>query len=283
MAGDYGRCSLELSQFLDPEHPRAFTQDEVIDSARLYYSSCALLDGDREQAREALLDALRENPLMPSPDSLTFPPPVVSLFLEVRDEVQQLIADREKEQVVLLRRENEIARRKAEERKARERQLRKLAQEEVVVAKNSRAIASIPFGVGQFQNQKKALGGAFLATEVLLLATAVTSGLVLEGLVSGAAQKDNQLADPEPHNKNLHTAHQTLTWSSWAFLGVAAVGILEAHLSYKPERSLGVRERALPPDLQDEIENDEEKSGFRLTPLFAAGPGGGTVGLSGAF
>ncbi len=283
MAGDYARCSQELQQFLDPSHPRAFTEKDVIEPARLYFSSCALLDGDQELARAPLLAALRENPLMPSPDSLTFPPPVVSLFLEVRDEVQQLIADREKEQVLLLRRENEIARRRAEERKARERQLKQLAQQELVVAKNSRAIASLPFGIGQFQNQKKALGSVFLVSEVLLLGTAVTSGLVLEGLVSEANKGNNQIPDPDSHNQNLHTAHQVLTWSSWAFLGVAALGILEAHLTFKAERIIGTRERALPPDLQRQLEKDEEKSGFMLSPVFAGGPGGASVGVIGSF
>lgn len=87
-----------------------------------------------------------------------------------------------------LRRENELARRRAEQREYREQQLEKLAREESLVASNSRYIATIPFGVGQFQNGDEAVGALFLVSETLLLATATTSGLILEHLTSEAAK-----------------------------------------------------------------------------------------------
>src|SRR5690606_17697043 len=164
------------------ESERKFEDRGIIEKGPLYFASCALLDGHRTKSRRALRAALEENPLMPSPDSLTFPPPVVSLFLEVRDEVQQLIAEREKEQLLQLRRENELARRRAEQREYRERLLEKLAREESVVRQSSRPLATVPFGVGQFQNGHEEVGALFLVSETLLLGTAVPSGIILADL-----------------------------------------------------------------------------------------------------
>jgi hypothetical protein len=285
MAGSYEACSTQLGGFLDAEGGDAFQESEVIEQGRLYFASCALLEGHRAEARQALRAALEENPLMQSPDSLTFPPPVVSLFLEVRDEVQQLIADSEKEQVVRLRRENALARQQAEQREHRERELEKLAREQFVVAKNSRAVASIPLGFGQYQNGKNALGALFLVSEGLLLGTAVTSGLILRDLKNKAEDADGELTDVAKYNRQTQTAYDTLTYASWGFIGVAALGIVEAHLNFQRERRLEKRTRDLPKELQlaPESQQPETNSSVQLTPVFGVGPSGGHLGVTGTF
>jgi hypothetical protein len=255
----------------------------VVETGRLYFASCSLLDGHRDDARRALRQALEENPLMRSPDSLTFPPPVVSLFLEVRDEVQQLIADREKAQVLELRRENERARRESELREYRERELEKLAREESVIAVNSRVVASVPFGIGQYQNGHQTLGTVVLVTEGLLLATALTSALVLENLTSEAAQNDGKI-EPDRYNDQTLAAYRTMTWSTWALLGACALGITEAHLSFKKERRIGTRHRPLPSDSDPEsMDQLSRPSGPSIEPSFSAGPTGGHIGIWGTF
>lgn len=280
MAGQYADCSDQLADFLNPKGKAPFKDTRAIEQGRLYYASCTLLQGKRDVARRALRSALEENPLMHSPDSLTFPPPVVSLFLEVRDEVQQLITESEKEQVVRLRRENELARRRAEQRAYREREFEKLARKELVVAKNSRYLAAIPFGVGQFQNGNNVLGGALLAGESLLLVTAVSSGLILADLTSKVAVG----IEVEPYNRRTRTAYDTLTWSSWALLGTAALGILEAQLSFKPERKLGERKRKLPPELETEPEPPRsQEDALEIEPSVSLAPSGAVFGLSGTF
>ncbi len=285
MSGQYAACSAQLSKFIDPRSDDPFEDSRVLEEGRLYYASCTLLEGRRDEARKALRKALEENPLMPSPDSLTFPPPVVSLFLEVRDEVQQLIADSEKEQVVRLRRENELARRRAEQREYRERELEKLAQKEFLVARNSRYIASVPFGVGQFQNGNNVLGGVFLAAEGLLLATAVGSGVILADLTADAADGDGEVVDVVGYNEQRDAAHRTLTWSSWALLGTAALGVFEAQLNFKRERLLKERKRALPPELEvrPEPEPGDSDDNFELEPSVGLAPGGGVLGVRGTF
>ncbi|GEM_PF-443533 len=286
MAGRYERCSAELLVFLERSNPRAFQERTVVERGRLYLASCSLLEGKRTQARSALHAALEQNPLMRSPDSLTFPPPVVSLFLEVRDEVQLLIAAREKEQVIRLRRENEEVKRRAEQREYREKELEKLAQEEIVVARNSRWIASVPFGAGQFQNGDRALGYTLAVSQGLLLATAVTSGIILRSLTTQTSPDSSGAANTpvsfERINAQRDAAYSAMAWSSWGLLGLAVLGIGEAHLNFEQERFYEKRKRDLPEDLRDPDSNEEVGRG-NWSPQFSIGPRGGSLGLIGSF
>ncbi len=278
MAGDYQRCSGELSGFLSPSNLDRFTDPNVIERGRLYYSTCSLLLGDRESARQGLRAALEENPLMPSPDSLTFPPPLISLFLEVRDEVQQLIADREREQVLRLRRENEIARRKAEERRSREEQLEELASHETVIKKNSRFIASLPFGAGQFQNQNPALGSVFLVGQSAAVISAITALSIRLAIEN---RKERQAPEREAYNRQTLAAYQTMKWSVYTGLGLYALSVLEAQLSFKAEIKIQSRKRALPPELTPEVEpaSSLDTTSFSLAPVVTPLAHGAYFGL----
>lgn len=285
MAGEYETCTNELSAFLDPSSDDAFDDSAIIERGRLYYASCALLSGRRERARATLREALEANPLMPSPDSLTFPPPLVSLFLEVRDEVQQLISAREEEQLAELRRKNREAETKARQRLRREAELVELAQEEAVIARNSRIVASLPFGAGQYQNGNKNLGHFFLVSEIVLVAGFATSAIVLSDLAAQrAASIDGsgpRLA-PADFAQKRDAAFTVAAASSWLLLGVASAGILEAHLSFKKERRLENRRRPLPAHLRPE-ESVATDSSARVAPTFSVMPGGATIGLGGIF
>jgi hypothetical protein len=281
MAGSYEQCTSELEQFLRPDHPERFTDLGVVERGRLYYSTCALLLGDRDKARQGLRVALEENPLMSSPDSLTFPPPLVSLFLEVRDEVQQLITDQERQQVLVLRRENESARRKAEERRHREEQLEQLAAEETIVRSNSRYIAVLPLGAGQFQNGSPVLGTVLLVSESLAVAMSITSLAVLT-TIENRAQK--QTTNPEHYNKQTQTLYQTMKWSTYSALALYALGVLEAQLNFKAEIRVESRKRPLPPEITG-TSSGAYRSGIelRVMPSFGLLPQGALFGAQGSF
>lgn len=287
MAGEYQACTEELSSFLDSDSEDPFSDPQIIERGRLYYASCALLSGRRERARAELRKALKANPLMSSPDSLTFPPPLVSLFLEVRDEVQQLISAREEEQLAELRRKNRLAELKAEERRQREMELAELAQQESVIARNSRFVASLPFGAGQYQNGNVGLGHFFLVSEVALAAGLATSSVVLSDLAAKRAASESGAGptlDPEDFHAKRDAAFAVAVASSWLLAGVTGVGILEAHLSFRKERRLETRKRELPSHLrspQDE-EQPRQTSGFVL-PTAAPLEGGVHFGLVGTF
>jgi hypothetical protein len=201
--------------------------------------------------------------------------------LEVRDEVQQLIADREREQVLRLRRENEIARRKAEERRRREEELEKLATQETVVRTNSRFIASLPLGAGQFQNGNVALGTVFLVGQSVAIITSITSLAVLQS-IEQRAQRENP--DPERYNKQTRALYDTMKWSLYSALALYAASIIEAQITFKPETKLASRKRVLPPDLSGpSARPDVREKSWSLTPRLAVTPWGGYVGVDANF
>lgn len=282
MAGQYRQCTTELEGLLDMKNPDRFVDPSVLERGRLYFATCALMLGERDSARLELKAALEDNPLMPSPDSLTFPPPLVSLFLEVRDEVQQLIADREREQVLRLRRENEEARRKVEERRRREEQLEKLASQETVVRRNSRFVAALPLGAGQFQNGNVALGTIFLVGQSVGLVTSITTLGILESLERRA---QNEVPDErESYNKQTQALYDTMKWSLYGALALYAASVIEAQITFKPETKLLSRKRKLPPELSGEPESlGGPTSAWRVTPSFAVTPQGGYVGIDATF
>lgn len=270
-SGQYEVCVLELERRLSDESEVRFTEVLVIEKAQLYLASCALLAGDQKRAREVLVAALDRNPLMAPPDSLTFPPPLVTLFLEVRDQIQGLIAEREQQEI---RRQREAAKRTREAeaaRRAREERLRELASKETLVTANRRIVAFLPFGAGQYQNGQNGLGDFFLVTEIGLGVIAVSSGLILTNLYQGGLEQPPGESD----NSRFEAAHAVLTVSTWTLIGVTAIGIIEANLNYRPLRTVGTRKRALPPL--------PGPSAFRFLPTAMPLEGGAYLGAVGRF
>lgn len=285
MAGEYAACTRHLSVLLDPESTSRFRDPVVVERGHLYFASCALLAGERDRAKQALVLALKEDPLMASPDSLTFPPPLVSLFLEARDEVQQLISKREQEQLIELQKKAAEAEAQAIARRQREVELRRLAEQEVVVERNSRWVASLPFGAGQFQAGKTELGALFLVTQTLALGTMAVSGLIYADL--GAQAASGVELDKENYVAARDLSYGVFAASSWTMLGLVAVGVLEAHLTFEPERVVGTRLRSLPPELTEELSgaprSPARAAAFAISPTIAPLPGGACFGASGRF
>lgn len=270
-AGQYDLCASELALLLNPRGDRPFTEKAIISEARLYQVTCSLLGGKEAAAREAMRSLLAENSVMEPPDSMTFPPPVVNLFFEVREEFQSVIHQKEQEQLAELLRASEKARRDAREQKARELELYRLASEEPIVVQNSRALALLPFGVGQYQNGDKNLGHFVLGIEVLLLGTTVVSSVILTNLYRQVAADtgSSSLATlPESERFKFEATQGVLAVSSIALVSATVLGALEAQINFVPERKVGTRKRQLPESLRPKVEVSES---------------GGMLGISGSF
>jgi len=271
--GKYGDCANSLSRLLSGDSPRPFREPDVIESARIYHAACLIGSGQNQLADEPLRAAIRQNPQMKPPDSLVFPPPVIDRFLRVRETMFDVIRKAEDERV---KRAQELARQQ-EERAQRERArvagLERLAQEETVITPRSRWLALVPFGVGQFQNGDKQLGYVFLTSEILLAATTLTTLGVETHLVLATSQLDKSDPSNQTRIDNWYTA---LGYSSYAWLGVSLIGIVEAQISFLPEQRQ-VRKRDLPPELRPKT------SALRIVPHAEPVPGGAVLGLSGRF
>lgn len=251
----------------------ARTVDPVVRlEARKYLGASYLRLNRRGEAEEQFEAILTEDPNHELDDVL-FSSEVVGVFNAVRNRMETQRERREREE-----REREAERRRREaERILRERdrvaRLEELARQMIVEEESSRWIATIPFGVGQFQNDDEGLGWFFFITETAFLAANVTAAIMygtaldrIEQLASERRERD----DPEVEAAN--SFEDFSRWFSIASFGALAAtmiaGIAEAHASFEPVRT-EVRVRELPPDLQPEPEEVEEVEPVLLDPMEA--------------
>lgn len=272
-AGKYGDCADSLSHLLSGESAHPLRDPDVIENARVYHAACLIGSGQTQLADEPLRAAIRQNPQMKAPDSLLFPPQVIDRFLRVRQTMFDVIKKAEDDRI---KRAQELAAQqeaRAKRERARVAALERLAEQETVSTPRSRWLALVPFGVGQFQNGDKPLGYVFLSSEVLLAATTLTALGVETHLVLATSQLDKPDPSNNTRNQNWKTA---LEYSSYAWLGVSLIGIIEAQISFQPEQRQ-IKKRPLPPELRPET------SSFRVVPNAAPVQGGAVFGVTGRF
>jgi hypothetical protein len=275
-AARYEECSARLGLLLNPKSTRPLRDSDVIETARIYHATCLIGLDKIALADEPLRAAIRANPQMRAPDSLVFPQKVVDRFLKVREELYAELRAAERAQIEKARREAREKQRRDSEDWARMLLLERLARQEVVVTKNRRWIAIVPFGAGQFQNGDATLGWVFLGTEVALGITALTSLAVHSHLQTDVDRILARRLDVDAGvTDRLNDWHLALTLSSYSFIGAAALGILQAQLAFVPEVRV-TRERKLP---------DLPQGGVKptVTPEVSAGPDRVFLGVRGTF
>lgn len=224
---------------------------QVISQARMLLGA-ALVEQGRPTEATPLFERLLLDDAQFDPDPLTYPSRTLELFIDVRAQMRDRLAARAAEEAKAAAEE----RRRAEElrRLQAERLLvvEKMAAEEHTTVKNSRLIASVPFGVGQFQNGQTGLGVFFLASEAALLAASLISVPIY---INATTRADEEYAKRDPNRRvdgYVDRANLALT-ANIAFnvlLGItAAAGIAQAHVSYVPARSQ-IRKRPIPPPVK---------------------------------
>jgi hypothetical protein len=274
-AAKYEECAARLSRLLDDKNPHPLTDPQTLETARLYHATCLIGLGKNEQADVPLRAAIRKNPQMRPPDSLVFPPRVVERFLKLREEYYKELRSADKDAIERAEREALARQQKESEQSAYLSMLEHVAGQEVVVEKHSRYVALVPFGVGQFQNGNPALGWTFLASEAVLAAASLTSLGVYSNIRNQADRYAARGQNPsEDVNGRLDNWYLALNISTYTFLGVAALGILEGQLSFVPEVR-HVRERPLP--------KLPKQPALRLMPDVAVGGHDFHIGVRGAF
>jgi len=246
-SGQYRECAAALTKLLSASETVKFQNLEQLDQAKIYLGACLIANGRVEEADQAFKEAIRNNPQMRAPDNLVFPQTVVDRFLRVREGLLTDIRreERHRIQAAELHAQEQDARRMKELRALE--QLKALARQEVVVEKNRRWLASVPFGVGQFQNGDTATGWVFLAAETALAGTCLTAVIIDQHLANRARDPGIDLA--ELRAKSLD-AYRVIVASSWGLLGIASVGVVHAHWRFVPEKRT-FRVRALPADLDE--------------------------------
>lgn len=239
----YARAVEALRELVGTDPPRVADPLLVLES-RKYLAAALLFMGAAADAKTQFRLLLTQEPRY-TLDPLAFPTEVLALFERVKEEMQRELEER--------RNAEEAARREAERkaqlaehiRRENLARLRVLAEEAETSVENSRWIASVPFGVGQFQNGHKGLGVALAMIQSLSAATSVLS-FVAHG----------RLADDRPSPADVPDARaEERMWrkmnlvSFSVFAGFALLGVVDAHVRFVPERVTS-RPRPLPPDLE---------------------------------
>ena len=227
--------------------PRLSSRPLILES-RKYLGASYLFLG-REKDAEAQFDQLIRMDNAYEIDPLAFPGEVIAVFERVRERTNRIL-----EEAARQRRDQEEQARSDEARDIVEKQsrmlrIRELATSETVETQNSRVVAMIPFGVGQFQNRHDSLGTGLVISEGLLAVTSIVSFFLHESLRNEAPTEADR-GDAEA----LRDGFKLTNWISTGALAVlAVVGIVDAQLRFEPDFK-EVRERTLPDELKREFE-----------------------------
>jgi hypothetical protein len=276
--GSYDQCAEAYAQLLpddQPPTPRA----AALEQARTTYAACLLALGKREAADRQLRAAMKQNPLMASPDPIVFPAQVRDLFFQVKSDFLEEVQRAQDEQLREARLQEEAKARRALLERQRVQALERLARQETLIHRNQRWIAALPFGVGQFQNGQNVLGALFLTTEGALLAATI-GGAAWQLRIHSDAKGGRDVQDPDAINGTLTLAHNVELWAGAGFFLLAGIGILEAQLNFSEEVSLGTRERVLAPP---RVAPKRPLSPTTPVPSVAPVQGGAVLGLTGHF
>ena len=280
-SGQYAVCAHAFGELLDPSLPQHAQMGGRQGQALLYHGACLLGIGKSKQADERFREAIHRSPQI-RPNPLEFPAAVVSRFNAVRQTMLADIRKSEEERAKRAKRRAEKAKRVTLEQQARLAKLVDLASQESVEQRNSRWMAAVPFGVGQFQNRSPALGWLFLTTEVAALA--VTAGGLSYELELNARYGDPQI-DTGDLNDRRRTARMVWSASLYTFFGLAGLGIAEAELSFVPVFRQ-TRRREVPSDAVPQLPSSQPEppsQAVTVSPGVVPVAGGFALGAVGRF
>ncbi len=221
----------------------------LILEARKYLAAAYLFVDRREDAKEQFAALLRADSAYEL-DPYAFPDAVISLFSEVKEELAEELAEAERQR----READERLRREALERDLAQQEriarLEELARQEVVEEENSRLVATVPFGVGQFQNGHLTLGRFFAIGQ----ATLVAGTFATWGVHQWAANNvEGKVAATQARLERIGTAMRGLNYAFFGLAGaLVVIGIIDAHVRFVPIQR-EVRERELPEDLNEPL------------------------------
>lgn len=275
LARNWTDAEEKLRALLDPKS--GLKDRPLISQTRMYLGATLLQRGAQDEAKNVFNDLVLDDPTF-EPDPLGFPGPAIDTFIDVRSSLLQQIQSAQQTAARL------AAEKKAKEEADRESQrawlekVKAQAAEEKITVRHSRVVASIPFGAGQFQNGQTALGCVFLGAEVL----AISGTVVTYGMFRYARERVNETRGrTDQLDKQYDTRSEDIRLVNLGFaigfLGVAAIGVAQAHIAYVPETAEKKR-RDLPP-----LEPAQRASSIVRTLVPTVSPLMSATGIDGVF
>jgi hypothetical protein len=248
---DYARAAEAFRKLVGTDPPRIANALLVLES-RKYFAASLLFLGAATDARLQFRLLLQQEPEY-ALDPLAFPTEVVALFDEVKSALRRELDNKREAELSQQREAAQQAATAEQLRRHNLERLRGLAEEHVVRTENSRWVAGVPFGVGQFQNGHRGLGVALAMAEGLAGAASIGTFVGHQSLANERPSASN-VASLQDDQRRLVTAN----WLSFGtFAALAIIGIVDAHLRFVPGK-VTTAQRPLPPDL-DRWVKDEAK------------------------
>lgn len=273
-------CVATARRLLDTTNPEHLTARTDVDTATKYLGTC-LLRTDRGEEATALFEewiyaGAKRNAVPSRPYVAQFGAEVADTYDVAYGRVDARLNRERQAELAKVEDERDDQERVIAAEAKRQAALLKLAEEQVVVTQNRRWLASVPFGVGQFQNGDRGLGWLFLVSE------AVTLGVTVGGVLTEielATLADSPRVDGVRLNQSLDRARLTWTVSSYAFAAIVAAGVVQAHAAYVPEFRR-VERRVVPDALRKPaVPPPKARVGVGAIPV----PGGAGLGVVGRF
>jgi hypothetical protein len=234
-AQKYDEADTRFLKMLDPKD--GILHDKVlIKQARMYWAATRIAQHQNEDAADLFHLILTEDRNY-DPDPLAFPTDVVNAFLDTRAKYREELEASEREQY---RRAAERRKRDEEGKQAelaRVKLLELYATRAEVTEENSRWIALLPFGAGQFQNHQRGLGWVFASTEGLLLTgTLITVPVYLVNLHDAEVvySVPNQAVAQQYLDRARATQYVNLALNG-ALILTAVIGVIQAQAAFVPE------------------------------------------------
>ena len=252
---------------------------ELIERSRAFYAASLIASAGKDGlpiAREQILQIYLDNPAY-QPNPAMFPAEVIDEFTRVRGDHKEEIDAAAKRKADAASNKGDPAVNAAKDAYIKE--LEGIVSQETVVDRNSRWLAMLPFGVGQFQNGDTGWGIAFLSGEVLAGGVSIVTDVAAAKAISDRAAADQHPTsetgekidkDALSARRDTYVAINRVAFITWAV--ITAGGIIHAQATFVPERASN-RPRPLP--------LKAPKPTARPTASWA--PGGATVGLVGRF
>jgi len=220
--GNYQDVIREVSPLVDPK--LILSGDAEIQSAYRILGLSHFFEEDENLATTYFEELIRRYPNVKL-DPIQTPPPAINFFEAIKERLA-----------------NELAAKRAELKEQAEAAERAKAAANTRVLEtdyriNSRYVAMLPFGIGQFQNEAPLLGATFMATQLAGLSISIASFLAVENLRGADGRFRNADVD------QARSFQRVQMLSGGLAIGLAVVGIVEAMVNYKPRRTLSTRER----------------------------------------
>jgi hypothetical protein len=263
VARQYDEAEMRLRALLDAKTGTLVDPDKVAD-ARMYLAATLIAEKKSDEANALLEQLLTDRPDY-QPDPLRVSLEAIDALTDARTRIRDKLSALQAEKVRKAQEEKAKIEAERVKQQIRLAQLEQLAGTEIIEHPNSRLLAMVPFGAGQFQNGQTALGWTFLLSEgALAIGSGIGAGFWYYYVQQTQAAEQANNGTAHGYNSLAQTSSYVGDSLFAGFALMAVIGIVHAQLTFVPE-TVETRKRPLPP--------------VTLAPTL--GPGG--LGLVGRF